>query len=159
MNSKRRDILKYAGATCLAATVKAAESSNPRVVHATYWSESLFTNRNLSEVLSTFSNGVTDFVTSRDIVLKAPDIVNVPTSVPVEVCSNIAGTTRIILIVEQNEYPMVADFKLFNGAHSISTRVKLQSDSYSRFNVRTIVFANGIAYSAVKSVHWTVNDN
>jgi len=86
-------------------------------------------------------------------MIKAPDIAENGAVVPVEVTSKIPDTTDIAILSEQNINPLVADFKLSNGALGyVSTRIKMAKTS----NVVVVVKAGGKAYIASKEVKVTI---
>jgi sulfur-oxidizing protein SoxY len=73
--------------------------------------------------------------------------------VPVEITSSIAGTDSIAIVGEKNAMPLIADFKLMNGAQGfVSTRIKMGATS----NVTAIVKAGGKVYKASKEVKVTI---
>ncbi|OYX28249.1 MAG: thiosulfate oxidation carrier protein SoxY [Hydrogenophilales bacterium 32-62-9] len=97
--------------------------------------------------------GVSAPVDSKDIIIKAPDIAENGAVVPVEVTSNIAGTTSIAILAEKNGTPLVADFTLSGGALGfVSTRIKMGQTSL----VRAVVKAGGKSYTAAKEVKVTI---
>lgn len=156
---KRRKILKYAGAASLVALEEIVTLVKAGVALAAEWNRSLFENQNLTAVLSSVSNGVDKIIPSKDIVLKVPEVPERWSWVPVEVTSNIVGTTRIVLICRELDFPLIADFNLFNSAQGfISTRVRLwEEDRYGKpcwvkATVLAIVHANGQVYSASKNL-------
>lgn len=90
---------------------------------------------------------------SGDIQVKAPDIAENGAVVPVEITSNIPGTSGIAILAEKNGFPLIADFKLMNGAEGyVSTRVKMGATS----NVMAMVTAGGKTYKAHKEVKVTI---
>jgi sulfur-oxidizing protein SoxY len=90
---------------------------------------------------------------SKDILIKAPDIAENGAVVPVEVTSKIPGTTSIMIFVDKNQNPLIADFEFSNGAEGyVSTRIKMASTSH----VRVAVKAGGKAYTATKEVKVTI---
>jgi sulfur-oxidizing protein SoxY len=158
IDPKRRKILKYASVANLATLGEAAGLLKPGVVHAADWNKALFENKNLTAVLAGVSNGVDMIIPSRDIIIKVPPKPESWHVVPVEVTSNIAGTTRIILIRKKPEPRLIADFNLFNGAQGfVSTRVCLWCNSLPcggvNATVLAIVHANGQVYSASEDAY------
>jgi sulfur-oxidizing protein SoxY len=151
MNKFRRAFLKTAGAAgALLATAGIGLLKSGEVFAAT-WNKLAFSSNNMSDALKNANYG--GAVESKDIVLKAPDIAENGAVVPIEVTSNIPGTTSIALFVEKNQYPMVADFELPSGTEPyISTRIKMSQTS----NVRVAVRAGGKNYTQVKEVKVTI---
>ena len=164
MDSVRRKILKCTYAASLVTVAESVVLFRPGVVYAADRKRVLFENQKLIEVLSGVSDETGAIVPSREIDLRVPEIAERHTHVPVEVTSNIAGTSRIILICEQHDFPLIADFKLLNGAQGyIATRFNILWDRTRnpcgvKVNVLAIVQANGVAYSARKQVIDRVSD-
>lgn len=164
MDTVRRIILKYASVASLAAIAEATELFKTRIVYAADWNKTVFENRNLTEVLSIVSNGVDKIIASSDIYLRAPDIVDNYAVTPVAVTSNISGTTRIVLICADIDFPLIADFKLLDGTQGfISTRVRL-GDIESKHcgksvTILAVVHANGLVYSASKTVNLRITSH
>ncbi len=151
MNFARRTFIKGAGAAGTVAVAAAAGLLKPTQVLAAEWNKAAFDAKGMPDALKAI--GATGAADSHDILIKAPDIAENGAVVPVEVTSKIAGTTGIVLMVEKNAQPMVADFELMNGADGyVSTRIKMGQTS----NVRVVVKAGGKTYSAVKEVKVTI---
>jgi sulfur-oxidizing protein SoxY len=99
------------------------------------------------------SIGASGAAASGDIKVDAPDIAENGAVVPVTVTSGIAGTEGIAIIGEKNALPLIADFKLMNGAAGyVSTRIKMGSTS----NVIAVVKAGGKVYKGHKEVKVTI---
>ena len=97
--------------------------------------------------------GATGAADSHDILIKAPDIAENGSVVPVEVTSGIAGTTSIAIIAEKNAFPLVGTFDLTGGSEGfISTRIKMGQTAL----VRAVVTAGGKSYTAAKEVKVTI---
>lgn len=151
MNFARRTFIKGAGAAGTVAVAAAAGLLKPSEVLAAEWNKAAFDAKGMPDALKAI--GASGAADSKDILIKAPDIAENGAVVPVEVTSKIAGTTGIVMMVEKNANPMVADFELSNGADGyVSTRIKMGQTS----NVRVVVKAGGKTYSAVKEVKVTI---
>jgi sulfur-oxidizing protein SoxY len=150
MNALRRNVLKGAtGAGAVAVAVAAGLVTPTRVLAAA--PRSAFEAKNVADALK--GMGVSSPADSKDITIKAPDIAENGAVVPVEVTSNIAGTTGIAILAEKNATPLVADFDFSGGAEGyISTRIKMGSTSL----VRAIVSVGGKTYTATKEVKVTI---
>lgn len=97
--------------------------------------------------------GATSLAESKDVTIQGPDIAENGAVVPVEVTSKIPGTTSIMIFVDKNQNPLIADFELSNGAEPyVSTRIKMANTSF----VRVAVKAGGKAYTAGKEVKVTI---
>jgi sulfur-oxidizing protein SoxY len=151
MNNTRRNVLKGAGAAGAVTVAMAAGLLKPGAVFAADWNKAGFEAKDLNAAMSAIGGG--GAAASGDIVVKAPDIAENGAVVPVEVESKIAGTDGIAIIGEKNGFPLIADFKLMNGAVGyVSTRIKLGATS----NVTAVVKAGGKVYKASKEVKVTI---
>lgn len=150
MNALRRNILKSAGAASVVAMAAAAGLLKSGGALAA-WNTSAFDAKNVADGLKGL--GLAAPANSKDISIKAPDIAENGAVVPVEVTSNIAATTGIAIFAEKNATPLIADFKLSNGAAGfISTRIKMGQTAM----VRAVVTAGGKTYTAAKEVKVTI---
>lgn len=151
MNKFRRAFLKTAGAAGALLAATGAGLLKSGEVFAATWNKLAFSSNNMNDAMKNANYG--GAVESKDIVLKAPDIAENGAVVPVEVTSNIPGTTSIALFVEKNQYPLVADFEIPGGTDPyISTRIKMSQTS----NVRVTVRAGGKNYTQSKEVKVTI---
>ena len=150
MNALRRNVLKGAtGAGAVAVAVAAGLVTPTRVLAVS--PRSAFEAKNVADVMK--GMGVSNPADSKDITIKAPDIAENGAVVPVEVTSNIAGTSSIAIIAEKNATPLVAEFDFSGGAQGyISTRIKMGSTSL----VRAVVSAGGKSYTSTKEVKVTI---
>jgi sulfur-oxidizing protein SoxY len=150
MNNLRRNVLKGAGAASAVGVAVMAGLLKPGMALAD-WNKAGFEAKDLNGALG--SIGGAGAAASGDVSVKAPDIAENGAVVPVEITSNIAGTDAIAIIGEKNALPLIADFKLMNGAQGfVSTRIKMGSTS----NVTAIVKAGGKVYKASKEVKVTI---
>lgn len=150
MNILRRNVLKSAGATGVVSVAIAAGLLKPGMALAD-WNKAAFEAKDMAGAMG--GVGGEAAAASADITVKAPDIAENGAVVPVEVSSKIVGTDRIGLISEKNGFPLIADFKLMNGAEGfVSTRIKMGATS----NVIAVVHAGGKAYKAHKEVKVTI---
>ncbi len=86
------------------------------------------------------------------IVINMEAIAENPSLVPIEVQSNIPGTERISIIVDNNPTPLAAVYKLTPGAgNTISARLKMRISS----KVRVVVHANGKVYASARDIKVT----
>ncbi|MCL4471336.1 MAG: thiosulfate oxidation carrier protein SoxY [Gammaproteobacteria bacterium] len=151
MNQMRRTFLKGTGAAGTVAVAIAAGLLKPGQVLAAEWNKEAFGAKNMADAMKNLN--VAGAAESKDILIKVPDIAENGVVVPVEVTSKIPGTTSIMIFVEKNASPLVAEFELSNGAEAyISTRIKMASTSH----VRVAVKAGGKAYTASKEVKVTL---
>lgn len=151
MNQLRRAILKSTGmAGAVMVAIGAGLLKSGEVMAAT-WNKLAFTANNIADAMKNANyGGATE---SKDIVMTVPDIAENGASVPVEVTSNIPGTTSIAIFVEKNITPLAADFEISNGAEPyVYTFVKMGQTS----QVRVAVRAGGKAYTLSKEVKVTI---
>jgi sulfur-oxidizing protein SoxY len=150
MNALRRNVLKGAAGASTVAIAIAAGLLKPTQAMAA-WNAAAFEAKNVGDAMKGL--GVSSPADSKEIVIKAPDIAENGAVVPVEVTSNIAGTTGIAIIAEKNGTPLVGNFTLSGGALGfISTRIKMGQTSL----VRVVVTAGGKSYTAAKEVKVTI---
>ncbi len=151
MDQLRRTFLKSAG---IAGTVVAAIGAGllkSGEAFASMRNAAAFEAKNISDAMT--SAGFAGAVESKDIEIKAPEIAENGSVVPVEVISKIPGTTSIAIYVEKNPTPMVASFDFKAGAEPyISTRIKMGQTSLVRVSVK----AGGKTYMASKEVKVTI---
>ncbi|WP_124948642.1 thiosulfate oxidation carrier protein SoxY [Sulfuriferula thiophila] len=148
MNVLRRNILK--GATAAGTLAMAAGLFGTGNAFAAY-NTAAFSAKSVADALK--GMGASAPTESKDISIKAPDIAENGAVVPVEITSKIAGTTAIAIMAEKNANPLVANFKISNGAEPfVSTRIKMGQTAM----VRAIVTAGGKTYTAAKEVKVTI---
>lgn len=93
--------------------------------------------------------GAESALESPDIFIKAPQLSENGAFVPLEVTSNIPGTSSISVLVEKNRYPLIATFRFGAGVEAfVSTRIKMAETSA----VRAVVQADGKFYTAATEV-------
>lgn len=89
---------------------------------------------------------------SDDIKIKAPDIAENGSVVPVTISSSLDGVESISLISESNSSPLVASFNLNGSIAYVSTRIKMGKTG----NVLAVVKAGGKLYGNKKEVKVTI---
>ncbi len=150
MNSLRRNVLKSATGAGSVAVAIAAGLLKPTQAMAA-WNNAAFEAKSAGDAMKGL--GVSSPADSKDITIKAPDIAENGAVVPVDVTSNIPGTTSIAIIAEKNGTPLVGSFNLSGGTQGfISTRIKMGQTSL----VRAVVSAGGKTYTAAKEVKVTI---
>lgn len=151
MNQLRRTFLKRTGAAGTIAVAIAAGLLKPGQVLAAEWNKAAFEATTTDNAMKNV--GVAGAVESKDVQIKAPDIAENGAVVPVEITSKLPGITSIMIFVDKNQNPLLADVTLSNGAEAyVSTRIKMASTSH----VRAVVKAGGKAYFATKEVKVTI---
>jgi len=97
--------------------------------------------------------GAEQMAESRDILIKAPNIAENGSVVPVEVVSKIAGTSAIAILIERNNNPFAANFNIPAGTEGYAaTRVKMAETS----PLHAVVKVGDKHFHAVKDVKITI---
>jgi sulfur-oxidizing protein SoxY len=96
--------------------------------------------------------GSGDFAHSDEIKIKAPDIAENGSVVPVTVSTEMSGVESIALLSEANNSPLVASFDLHGSEAFVSTRIKMGKTG----NVVAVVKANGKLMANKKEVKVTI---
>ena len=151
-DTKRRLFLKGTLAGSAVALAAGAGLLSPRQVLAA-WPKGAFEAKSLSEAMKSIS-GTDTAAGSTDIVVKAPDIAENGSVVPIKVdARKVSGVNSIAILVENNPTPLIANFKLGKSTHAfVSTRIKMGKTS----NVIAVVTAGGVVSSARKEVKVTI---
>ncbi len=149
MNALRRNVLKSAAGASTVAVAVAAGLLKP--TQALAWNKAAFEAKSVGDASSGL--GMSAPADSKDIAIKAPDIAENGAVVPVEVTSNIPGTTAIALFAEKNATPLVGYYSFSGGTQGfVSTRIKMGQTAL----VRAVVSAGGKSYTAAKEVKVTI---
>ena len=90
---------------------------------------------------------------SSDLVIEAPQIAENGAVVPIEIASNIPGTTAIAVVIEKNPFPLAARFDFKEGALPF---VKLNVKMGETSDVRVVAFAGGRQYAAAREIKVTI---
>lgn len=149
MNSIRRHLIQAAASAGLVGTAIAAGLLRPGQVLAD-WNAAGFAATKAADALSAI--GGTGATESKDIQVKAPDIAENGSAVPVEIVTTLPNVDSIALLGEKNVNPLIALYTLTNFDGALTTRVKLGQTA----KVRVIAKAGGKVYTAAKEVKVTV---
>ena len=141
---KRRGLLQAAGALLAAGLLK------PLAALAA-WNKAAFTSKSSAEALKIL--GTPSAEANSGIVIEAPQIAENGAVVPIEVTSNIPGTTAIAVLVEKNPYPLIARFDFKEGALPF---VKINAKMGESSDVRVVATAGGKPYQATKEIKVTI---
>ncbi|HEX9395725.1 MAG TPA: thiosulfate oxidation carrier protein SoxY [Burkholderiales bacterium] len=141
MNSLRRSLL----GALLAALCK------PLAALAAAWNKEAFGAKSAAEALKGI--GAAGAVPSAELLIDAPQIAENGAVVPVEITSNIAGTTSIAVVIEKNPFPLAGVFEFKDGALPF-VRLNLKIGESS--DVRVIAEAGGRRYSASQEIKVTI---
>jgi sulfur-oxidizing protein SoxY len=151
MDEGRRVVLRGAGATGVLAAALAAGLLRPERVLAADWDKSAFRQKTAADALK--SIGAQDAEMSKNVILDVPEIAENGAVVPVEITSNVPGTTSIAVVIDKNPFPLVSRFKFMNGALPyVKVNVKMGQSS----NIRVIAEAGGKHYVAMREVKVTI---
>jgi sulfur-oxidizing protein SoxY len=97
--------------------------------------------------------GITNPQDTQDIVIRAPDIAENGAVVPMDITSNIPGTTSISVFIEKNPFPYTGTFDFAEGSVPfVHLRAKMGETS----PVRVVVAAGGKFYTTAKEVKVTI---
>ena len=141
MNPLRRTLL---GAT-------AALLLKPFAALAAVWNKEAFGAKTVVDALKGL--GAAGAAPSRDIVIEAPQIAENGAVVPIEIQSNIAGTSALMVLIEKNPFPLVSRFTFLEGALPF---VKLNVKIGETSDVRVVAQAGGRYYAAAKEIKVTI---
>ena len=148
MNSARRVLLQRAG---MLAAGLAAGLLRPLVSLAAAWNKDAFGAKTAADALK--SLGASGAATSKDLLIEAPQIAENGAVVPIEITSNIPGTTSISVLVEKNPFPLAAKFDFMEGALPF---VKLNVKMGETSDVRVVAEAGGKHFAATKEIKVTI---
>jgi len=115
------------------------------------WSKDAFGAKSAADALK--SLGVSGPAPSRDIVIEAPQIAENGAVVPIEIQSNIPGTTALVVLIEKNPFPLASRFSFLEGALPF---VKLNVKIGETSDVRVVAQAGGRYYTAAKEIKVTI---
>jgi sulfur-oxidizing protein SoxY len=146
----RRTLLKRSLAVGAVSVAASAGLLTPGRVLAAY-PKAAFEAKDTSGALSTiFGSG--EYSNSDAIKIKAPDIAENGSVVPVTVTADMDGIEAITLLSEANNSPLVGSFNLHGAQGYISTRIKMGKTG----NVIAVVKANGKMMAGSKEVKVTI---
>jgi sulfur-oxidizing protein SoxY len=131
--------------------VLAAALLKPFAALAASWNKDGFGAKSAGDALKTL--GATQPLPSKDLVIEAPEIAENGAVVPIEITSNIPGTTSLAVLIDKNPFPLVGKFDFMAGALPF---VKLNVKVGETSDVRVIAEAAGKHYVATKEVKVTI---
>jgi len=115
------------------------------------WNDGAFKARSTMDGMKAL--GISNPQDSSDIVIRAPEIAENGAVVPIDVTSNIPGTTSISVFIEKNPFPYTGSFEFAAGAVPF---VHLRAKVGESTPVRVVVAAGGKFYTAAKDVKVTI---
>jgi sulfur-oxidizing protein SoxY len=140
MNNQRRTLLGALGLLLLKPFAALAA-----------WNEQAFGAKSTADALK--SLGAPSPAASKDIVIEAPQIAENGAVVPIEVTSNIPGTTSIAVVIEKNPFPLAGRFDFKDGALPF---VKLNVKMGETSDVRVLAMAGGKPFVATREIKVTI---
>ena len=151
INMKRRTFLKGSVAAGAVSAAIGAGLLTPRMVLAA-WPTAAFEAKSVDSALDALA-GSHALEGSDKISIRAPDIAENGSVVPVSVTTSIDGVESISILAEKNSAPMTASFILGAGTEGfVSTRIKMGKTS----SIIAVVKAGGKLYSTGKEVKVTI---
>src|SRR5256885_5946279 len=115
------------------------------------WNKEAFGAKTAADALKGL--GMANAAPSGALVIDAPQIAENGAVVPIEITSNIPGTTSIAVVVEKNPFPLVAKFDFLEGALPY---VKLNVKMAETSDVRVVATAGGRHPTATKEIKVTI---
>jgi sulfur-oxidizing protein SoxY len=149
MQQTRRSVIRAGGALALLAAFGGALLRPGRALAD--WNKGAFAAKSAVDAMKTL--GMSTTVESSDIAIRAPDIAENGAVVPIDVTSNIAGTTSISVFIEKNPFPYLGTFEFpQDTVPYVHLRAKLGKST----PVRVVVAAGGKFYTTAKEVKVTI---
>ena len=149
MHQTRRSVIKAGGAAALFAVFGGVLLQPGRALAA--WNKGAFEAKNIADAMK--SVGVANAEESKAIEIRAPEIAENGAVVPIDITSNIPGTTAISVFIEKNPFPYTGTFDFSQGAVPyVHLRVKIGESS----PVRVVATAGGKHYTTAKEVKVTI---
>ena len=115
------------------------------------WNEQAFGAKTAADALKGI--GASAAAPSKDIVIDAPQIAENGAVVPIEISSNVPGTSAIAVVIEKNPFPLAGRFEFKEGALPF---VKLNVKMGETSDVRVVAFAGGKQFSATREIKVTI---
>jgi sulfur-oxidizing protein SoxY len=149
MQHSRRSVIKAGAAAALLAAFGTALVRPGRALAA--WNKGAFDAKSTLDAMRAL--GVADAEDSKAIEIRAPEIAENGAVVPIDITSNIPGTTAISVFIEKNPFPYTGTFDFSQGSVPyVHLRVKIGESS----PVRVVATAGGKHYTTVKEVKVTI---
>jgi len=149
MQQTRRSVMKAGGALGLLAVLGSTLLKPGRALAA--WNKGAFEAKSAIDAMKAL--GMANAEDSKDIVIRAPDIAENGAVVPIDITSNIPGTTSISVFIEKNPFPYTGTFDFSTGAVPfVHLRAKLGEST----PVRVVAAAGGKYYTTAKEVKVTI---
>ena len=115
------------------------------------WNEQAFGAKTAADALKNI--GASAAAPSKDILIEAPQIAENGAVVPIEISSNIPGTTSIAVVIEKNPFPLAGKFDFKENALPF---VKLNVKMGETSDVRVVAVAGGKQFVATREIKVTI---
>ena len=146
----RRTLLKRSLAVGSVGIAASAGLLTPGHVLAAYPSAAFEAKDTAGALSAAVGSGNTE--DSGDIKIKAPDIAENGSVVPVTVSTGMSGVESITLLADANNSPLIGSFDVSGAEPYVSTRIKLGKTG----NVMAVVKSGGKLYASQKEVKVTI---
>lgn len=147
----RRVFLKSSATASALGVAVGAGLLTPHAVLAE-WNTAAFAAKGMDASLAAVTGG-SGTEESDAITVKAPDVAENGSVVPITISSDLTDVTRILLFAAENQTPMVASFELGSSAKAfVSVRIKMGKTG----DVVAVLESGGKYYSARKQVKVTI---
>ena len=146
----RRTLLKRSLAVSAISVAAGAGLLSPSSVLAAY-PKAAFAAKDVKGAL-TGAMGMGDYAMSDEIKIKAPDIAENGSVVPVTITSTLSGVEQIAIFATGNALPMIASFNMHGSSSYVSTRIKMGKTG----DVLAVVKAGGTLHANKKEVKVTI---
>ena len=123
----------------------------PWAALAAAWNKDAFGAKTPQDALKGI--GAPEAAPSKDLLIEAPQIAENGAVVPVEIASNIPGTTAIAVVIEKNPFPLAAKFDFMEGALPF---VKLNVKMGETSDIRAVAWAGGRQFTATREIKVTI---
>ena len=123
----------------------------PLLALAATWNKDAFGAKSAPDALKVL--GAAGATPSKDVLIEAPEIAENGAVVPIEITSNVRGTTALIVLIDHNPFPLVAKFDFAEGALPY---VKLNVKMGETSDVRVLAQAGGQLHQATKEIKVTI---
>ena len=150
MDQPRRNFMQAFGSASLLAGLVGSGLLRPARALAVDFNRAPFEASSATDSLRLI--GAAGAEASADIVLKTPEIAENGAAVPIEVISNIPGTTRLSVLVDKNPFPLALQFNFAPPAVA-RFQAKLKMGESSR--LRVVATAGGRHYTVFREVKVT----
>lgn len=148
---KRRHFLKAFGSVSALAPLIGSGLLHPGQALAVDFNRAPFEAKTAADVLRLTGTGAAE--ATRDIFLKVPEVAENGASVPIEISSNIPGTTRLTVIIDKNPLPLALQFNFGPEAvPRLQTRLRMAESS----RLRVVATAGGKHYTVFRDVKVTI---